>query len=220
MEIIMRKVEKFTLEFDKAFDYFRDILEDGNTLSSELLKTINLKQGFFYTLLPKEAIKKRVYRFCYGGLIPPKDVGNKPVYLENLKKEFVPLKVHTLHDELTEFINNWLQINQTSTCIFEDITSLFSLNYKEPLFLSHGLFYYKEIYYKITKRTSSIQLIKDCMYVSDALWHFLCILTEVDFSDIKDKNLTLKKIKEICLNTKIIIVGAYDGEGYVFWERK
>ena len=39
-------------------------------------------------------------------------------------------------------------------------------------------------------------------------------------SEIKNQKLTIKKIKEICLNTKIIIVGAYDGEGYIFWERK
>ncbi len=34
------------------------------------------------------------------------------------------------------------------------------------------------------------------------------------------KMLSQEKLTEICHNTKIIIVGAYDGEGYLFWEKK
>ena len=51
---------------------------------------------------------------------------------------------------------------------------------------------------------------------SNAFWHSLC-LTEADFMNVTD-TLKIEKIKEVCLKTKLVMIGAYDGEGYVFWE--
>ncbi len=34
-----------------------------------------------------------------------------------------------------------------------------------------------------------------------------------------DKELSYKKIQKICQNAELIIIDAYDGEGYVLWEK-
>ena len=43
--------------------------------------------------------------------------------------------------------------------------------------------------------------------------------TEADFSNVQPPNLSEEKLKEICTMAKFVIVGAYDGEGYIFWEK-
>jgi hypothetical protein len=54
--------------------------------------------------------------------------------------------------------------------------------------------------------------------VEYALWHHVFILTEIANIDEMGKEITLDNIKEFCKNTQLLVIGAYDGEGYVFWE--
>ena len=54
--------------------------------------------------------------------------------------------------------------------------------------------------------------------MSNAIWHSLCIISENQLNSA-ETILTLEKIKAICMNAKIVIIGAYDGEGYIFWEK-
>ena len=44
------------------------------------------------------------------------------------------------------------------------------------------------------------------------------MLTSANLTEV-NKTLSLEKIKEICLKTELAMVGAYDGEGFVFWEK-
>ena len=53
---------------------------------------------------------------------------------------------------------------------------------------------------------------------STSFWHSLCVFTTADFTGVT-QTLSLEKIKEICLKTELVMVAAYDGEGYVFWEK-
>ena len=75
-----------------------------------------------------------------------------------------------------------------------------------------------EIYFLLGKNKISEKIILECLRASNSFWHSLCVFTTADFTDVI-KDLTLEKIKEICLSTELVMVGAYDGEGYVFWEK-
>ncbi|MBX9839321.1 MAG: hypothetical protein K2X69_13530 [Silvanigrellaceae bacterium] len=57
------------------------------------------------------------------------------------------------------------------------------------------------------------------MQETNAIWHSLCVLTTSNCEDFSFLSVSKEKIQEICLMTQMIIVGAYDGEGYVFWEK-
>ncbi len=79
--------------------------------------------------------------------------------------------------------------------------------------------YNNEVYYLTDKKNATASLIAQCIQSSQAIWHFLCLLTNGKFTGINDKTLGLSKIKEACLNAETIIIGAYDSEGYIFWEK-
>ena len=75
-----------------------------------------------------------------------------------------------------------------------------------------------DVYFLLWKRTKFLKLILESLRASNAFWHSLGVFTTADFTDVT-KDLTLEKIKEICLSTELVMIGAYDGEGYVFWEK-
>ena len=86
------------------------------------------------------------------------------------------------------------------------------------LFNAHGLLCGNEIYYLLEKNNISTELITECLRASNAFWHSLCVLTEANLDDRIAREISTEKIQEITLKAKLIIIGAYDGEGYIFWE--
>lgn len=213
-----RKVNKYILNFEKTLKYVLQVLKDGNQLSSELIKNINFEQGQFFTLLPNEADLSKIYQFSFGGIIPPKDVGHKPVILKNPTRQFTPLKTLTLKNELVQFIDNFFALNKDYACVFENVIELISDTHDE-FYLNYGMFFDKNIYYKILSSQRDNEIILQGIKKNEEAWHFLCVLFKLKPEDFINKKLTLNKIKKISIKTKIIIVGAYDGEGYVFWEK-
>ncbi len=212
---MIRDLRKYTLDFKITYDYISSILKDGNTLSSTLLKKIDFNRGSFFTLLPKEAKISRIYQFSYGGIIPPKDVGYKPQYVKNLQKKFTPLYVQTLREELVHFINSFLSKNKNFVCIFEDVIKTSS---DKDLLDEYKIFYENEVYYLIDYFHKTNELISKILHECEEVWHFVSIVTEA--KSIVDKKLTVNIIKQMIQNIKLIIIGAYDGEGYLFWEKQ
>lgn len=89
------------------------------------------------------------------------------------------------------------------------------------LFHSKGLAYQKEVYYLITKKEISFDTILQCLqYSSASFWHSLCVLTTANLYNLMKNELNLKVIQEICQRAELLVFGAYDGEGYIFWERQ
>lgn len=211
---MIRKLKKYDLDFKVTYDYFSSILKDGNTLSFTLLKIIDFNRGNFFTLLPEEANLPRIYQFSYGGIISPKDVGYKPVYVKNLQKKFTPLYVHTLKEELVDFINDFLNKNQNFICLFEDVLKKSS---DRDLLDEYKMFYEREVYYLVDYFHKTNEIISKILFESEEVWHFVSIITEV--KNVIEKELTINTIEQMIQNIKLIIIGAYDGEGYVFWER-
>ena len=73
--------------------------------------------------------------------------------------------------------------------------------------------------YFINLINADFNLILKAIRNANAFWHCLCVLTEVPLNSVKNNELTSIKIEEICQKIKVIIIGAYDGEGYLFWEK-
>jgi hypothetical protein len=216
---MVRKVKQYYLDFDKSLSYFKNCLEDANTLSTEILKKINFSEGSFFTILPEEAILSRIYEFPYGGIIPPKPYGKKLYKIPGTNQKFHPQQVVTLINEFVNYIVNVIDTNKKLSCVFEDVIKSPDDLHLE-LFNINGLRFENEIYYLIDAENNSDELILKTINEADAMWHFLCVLTQTKFDRKKKQWLTLDEIEEICKCIKTIIIGAYDGEGYVFWEKK
>lgn len=191
----MEFLKKYQLDFTLSYNYFRDCLSDVNGLSTKLLEIVDFKSGVFFTLLKNGA-----------------DV-NK---INNLKAIHI---ASGIEDQIRSFIKDEIDKNSRLSCIFDDCSSSYAPGYQGTLFSDCGVFYKDEIYYLINQETNSDKLLKRCFYVSDAIWHSLCILSEISLDCQNNKEITLDQINDMCLNVQLIMLGAYDGEGYVFWKK-
>lgn len=191
----MMNLCKFKLEYDLAYKYFIDSLEGVNELSSQLIDIIDFKSGEFFTLLNRDVNLNKINSFLIGGIAT--GVVNK----------------------IRKLILDQIRNEDRITCVFDDTASSYSPEYKEPLFLDCGVHYKNQVYYVITRETSSENRIEDCFYASDAIWHSLCVLSKIRWDYRESINLSEEQIRNICINTQLIMLNAYDGEGYVFWEK-
>lgn len=101
--------------------------------------------------------------------------------------------------------------------VLEDCKSLSGYS----LFEKNGVSYKNEAYYLINpKKHLSFNLIRECLRASDAEWHCLGILFQIDLDKFRTKTITSNMIHDICVKADLILTTAYDGEGYIFWERQ
>jgi hypothetical protein len=73
-----------------------------------------------------------------------------------------------------------------------------------------------EVYYFLNQNNST-QEIYETIRKSSQVWHFLAVITRL--RDALPPILTDEIMNQICENVKLVIAGAYDGEGYIFWKQ-
>jgi len=202
----MKKLTKHILKLKKAYPYWHDHLECGLSLSNRILKKIDFFEGELFTLLPDTANKIKLHSFG-GGILPSlgKDESGRFVNA---------WKVQTLHVELSEFIFQFLVKDQEHAAFFEHVIGRpYHQSIKE---LNNQLISRNdEIYYEMRSGTSK-NIILDGITKTNQIWHFLCVLTS-GIGKI-GSTLTDETIDQIINHLSYIIIGAYDGEGYLFWE--
>jgi hypothetical protein len=190
----MKKTKKIILKRSKVLNYFNFNLNNANRLSSEVLHVI-FDSGFFFTLLPEDVKDELVHNFDLGGIAEGmRDLEESQIY-EKMKA------------------------NQRLTCVFDDFENEYPKGSTGNLFVKCGFYCKNEIYYTLNNKTTSREILSDCFLASNTIWHSLCLLTETDLTDFLHKEITDDKIKEICTKAQLIMICAYDGEGYVFWEK-
>lgn len=205
---------------NEAKEYISDRLTLGKTLASILLQTCNIEKGQVTTFLPSYIAKKTAKEFETGKLKP--DPNQKLVTekyrISCLNGSATP--VPTTDFYLVSLIHSYLNKKENNLCIFEEANSKptdpFVLSGKmETRFLTHK----DEIYHFLLNQDNKVETIEQTISFADA-WLFIGIMTslpqEMTFS-LKKKKLTLKELKILSERTEKIIIGAYDGEGYLIW---
>ena len=211
---MIKQLHKHKLDFDLTWEYVQDDLDKTNKLSAELLHLLNFKDGYFFTLLPAGAKLEEIHHFKLGGILPqyPKELnminGNLSSY------SWIP----DLNEEVSQLILQEINSKPQLSCIIDKITGTASEACYATYFEANPLFYEKEVYFLFGRRNASIELLQKYLKISTSFWHSLCVLTTADLKDIT-KTLSFEKVKEICLEAELLMIGAYDGEGYVFWEK-
>lgn len=210
----MNKMKEYKLENNKTLTFFIDKVKEGKKIANEILKFQDLQNGSFFTFLPTNISYEKLYDFRNGGLLKENPIEEIVVLDQKYKAREKP----KLNNELSLFIFNELLKNNKLSSIFEDYLSLLTDPHLN-LFNRIGLSYENEIYYLIDKRNLDRKLILDCIKEIDLAWHSVVILSEINLEETSTKKITEKQISEICKQISCIIIGAYDGEGYVFWKR-
>lgn len=191
---MIKDLQENKLEFKRTLDFVFENLANTNILSNYVLNYVDFKSGYFYTLLPENSNKKELYDFYSGG------------------------KTKTIRPEVSVLIYELLKKNVDFTCIFDNESESYDPNYNEELFSTNGFHCDNEIYYAINSTEASQELVKTCLYVSNATWHSLCVITKFNIT-LEGKALPLSQFENICLAAEMLLFGAYDAEAFVFWKK-
>ena len=125
---------------------------------------------------------------------------------------------NSIRDEVAPLIFKEIISKPQFSCVIDKVTGTANSVYYDTYSDCNPLFYEKEVYFLLDKKNISTEVISKCLRASTSFWHSLCVFTTADFAGVI-KFLSKEKIEEICLKTELIMIGAYDGEGYVFWEK-
>ncbi len=185
-----------------SISYIRDRLENGITLSRILLQRSDLEEGEVVTFLPSdiEVDSEALKRFGAGG----KALGNVDSYLTVRTQEF-------------------LNAGESRVCLFEDaLLSSTAPFLSSPLMEGiRVLFYESEVYYLLTKEDVESDIVPKTITKAKS-WLFTAIMTHTlkdDSFSLESKTISLTELEVLAARAEKIIIGAYDGEGYLIWSK-
>ncbi len=208
----MKKLKKYKLNFDQTYEYLKSNLDQTNVLSYELLNLLSFKNGSFFTLMPDDTSPDKLHCFEAGGILPQQSIKE---YINGQIKHYSI--VQTVRDEVADMLFNELKMRRDIDCLFDDILASPLSRKRRDLLDTQGVYYGNEVYYYLQNRNASLDLIKECFHYSTNGWHSLCVLTKAALNT-NEKQFSLDKFRKVALKTCLIILQAYDGEGFVFWE--
>lgn len=210
----MKQLYKKEIDFNTTLEYVLDNLNNVNALSTELLNLLDFQSGYFFILLPRDANYKQIYQFKEGGILPQNPLEK---YFNNghlSTYSWIP----DIDEELSELIFKEIESKPYFSCLIDKVTGTANDVYYVTFSDSNPLFYEEEVYFLLNKNNVSKSVVSKCLKASTSFWHSLSIFTTADLVNVT-KAITLEKIKEVNLKTELIMIGAYDGEGYIFWEK-
>lgn len=162
----MNELKKFDLNFDKTLEYVNYNLAGGNTLSLALLKSVDFKSGNFFTLLPNDANKERIYEFETGMLLKQ----NPEIECFSSGKKCSFSEIPTIQDEISEYIiSKASDLNNLSYVFEEVLTSPQSAHLS--FFRDNDLLYthLAEVYYIIKPENLNLENVLKCVEKSNAI---------------------------------------------------
>jgi hypothetical protein len=209
-----KKLNKYILDFLSSWEFTQENLEEVNTLSIQLLKLLDFKNGHYFTLLPEDANFERIHNFKTGLILPQYPI--QECIIKGKKSTFA--RIPDIEKEVSQLLFKETRLNKYLSYIFDDVKGRASDDWSNYSYDIHPMFYGQDVYFLLNEDNLSVTNIKRSLRKSLSFWHSLCVITTADFSNV-ERNLSLEKIQEVCQNVELVIIGAYDGEGYIFWEK-
>lgn len=209
-----RKLNKYNLDFSKSIGFFSRQLKTKNELCLELFDNIDFSKGSFFTFLIEGSFIERLYDFDEG-ILPQ----NPEITYESGGKFYTYSFTPHIIEEIAAYIYD-LILNSNLLAIFDDVTRKSTDMHLEYFYQNKLIYEYKnKLYYLINKNNLNHDFIVKVLHNSNAIWHSLCVLSEVVFFENQSHELSQEMLQTISKTARILMVGAYDGEGYIFWEK-
>lgn len=205
----------------EALLYIKEFLADGRTLSQLLLQSRNIENGSVITFLPPGTSSEVAVQFTTGGKLPPhSNESEKEITADDGSRWRMVPKPDT-SAQLVEIIQNFLLDNQRNIAVLEDSSAAPT----DPWLLSSGtrlLTYDDEVFHCLgSVDANEPERILNTINVATS-WRFVAALTRLPKGTFAEstRELNSEEIRILAHETKIIIVGAYDGEGYLVWQQE
>lgn len=202
----MNLLKKYALNDLRVLNYLKKRFDPYDYLISRLLKECDFKNGEFYTLFLPGIEENKLYDFESGGILQINDS------TENIVKQ-LPMIIQ----------KNFLENHEDDIWVFEDALRNVSDNDKSLGFFYENELVYEwndQVFYIINKNKSSLECISNCIENTSINWYYLSILTKDPHNLSLGRPLSDDQLKFFCVNAKKLVFGAYDAEGYIFWEKK
>jgi len=211
----VRKIKNYPLEMEKTLPRFVDHINSGKSFSEKVCEKIDFAQGFFFTTLPEGMSLEKLFGFEYG-IISMAAYDDETYMIEGQSELVQATRAMIMDRKCSEFVASFLSKSPQNWAVVDDYN--FDLEYpcaklKNVKISSYGL----DGYYFLN-RDNSLEEVRLTILTGDYMWHSLAILTQLK-GEIPSI-LTDSIIDEICENVKFVITSAYDGEGYIFWQRR
>lgn len=214
------KLEQFDLD-RRAIDYIYEVLTNSaSTLAKYFLDEHNLEKGKVFTILPKTVSNKEIYQFTVGRKLPiPKDkIKIIKIGKQTLKVEPIP----TTKNWLARWLYDLLKIHSNSIIIFDGIAKP-----NHPWLSkrhSHVMIYRQEVYHFLSSNMKlNIALIKHTINEADTFptRGFFVLSDQVQLQKWQGDwvKISTDDLKSLAKQTRKVIVGAYDFESYLIWEK-
>lgn len=202
----------------EAIDYIKGRLALGKTLAAYLLQHAELNSGRVVTLLPSDVNYESATQFEYGGKLPtPGGYEKRIIAKDRTVRRMSPTPNSDSY--LAGIVKAYLNMGDGRICIFEDANARSG----DPFLLFRPVQYAtlnEEVYYFLTRKGLNDIKIKDTIR-SAASWLFICAMTVIPqgFIDSENQVFTSEQLMELAKKAEKIAIGAYDGEGYLIWNK-
>jgi hypothetical protein len=185
---------------DDAISYIEGELSKGGILSQQI-QDLDFKQGTVFTYLPN------------GYDLPELDD-----YFESIEFKTGDRVIDKFEDIFSEIVYEYLDKNSRRIAIFETFWEK-----NDPIVSGrdHQFFLFRSKVYDFISGSNIKKTIKQ--YLRGAQYFpTIIVLSKTDISndELFNKDLNQKEIKKIIENIEFLIIGAFDGEGFLFWSKK
>ena len=202
-----------------ALYYVKKHLSHGLTLTKYVRVNVDLDAGQVIVGFPENANLKEINNFESGGFLPTAPEEDW-VHLgrDGKKSTMVPVSLDLLY--VTDTINAFLADGEGKICVFENRNAKPEYPWLKSC-QSHIWVSKNEVYHVLSKELLFANAIERTILEARSLWTFVGYLTS--FPDAKQNFPKSEVTDELLLilakRVEKIIVGAYDGEGFLIWHK-
>lgn len=185
-----------------AQQYIRECLEEGNSLARHLLTQLDPDSGTVSAFLPPHVAPDSATRFRYGGIAHAEE---SEACLITLVQAFLSRRERRLclfENALAQPHDPVLASAETRLCIFKD-----------------------EVYHFLSEQDNDSQKIRQTIRAAASPYLCIGVLTSLPqesqiLCETQRVILTSDEVlRGLAERAETIVVGAYDGEGYLIWQR-
>lgn len=202
-----------------AIKFIKERLSYGynDNLSKYLLEKFNLDNGKVVTYLPYYVNQEPTIENLEGGILPEPP---GEYMMGNDGKRHRVVLIPSTYDALVDIIKEYLDKGEKRICILEDAIQ----KPADPHVFDNPteiLIYNDEVYHILSGDNIEKEKIDKSINVAHTTYQFVGVLTympnEIRIPPKMGEKITLDNLKHFAEKTEKIIIGAYDGEGFLIW---
>jgi len=202
-----------------AEQYIRDRLADGNALSKALLKLLPIERGQIITCLPPGVVPQSLQDFSTGGKLPTPHTSEWKA-AESRGESLLMIPVPSTSAWITSKIREYLREESDHLCVLEDALARPTdpaLRKRATRHTVHG----DEVYHILLSQDAQYERVEATLRAATSTLPLIGILSTSEETRSGDSLGTLSTVllEALASRAQKILVGAYDGEGYLVWER-